>query len=91
MLKGKGNANTMNKFFAIILLTAIPSAVVAGDISLPANAELEKEWKSQFTALQADMGNRARLAGRIKETLRPDSLIIEFRKSNVRKTPIHAA
>lgn len=59
----------------MVFLTVMPSAVVAGDVLLPANVGLEKEWKSQFAALQADIRNRARLAARLKETLRPDSLI----------------
>ncbi|MEI6646758.1 MAG: hypothetical protein WCP12_12055 [bacterium] len=67
----------MNVVFILIVSMALQAMVMAGERSPSANADCEKEWKQQFTALQADIGNKARLAGRINETLRPDSLISE--------------
>jgi len=46
-------------------------------LALPANAGMEKEWESQFAALQADIANRGHLKGLAPETLRQDALILD--------------
>ena len=46
-------------------------------LAAPANAGMEKEWESQFAALQADIANRAHIAGLAAETFRRDALILE--------------
>ncbi len=46
-------------------------------LSVPANSDMDREWESQFEALQHDLGNRAHFGKVEKETFHREALIME--------------